>query len=391
MRYFIVFSFIIFLLTGCNATAPKLEQKVVIPSPVSLANHALFKLQPVPSEQEIFSLPEAEQIKFLEKYNSSISQGKRADKIIADYLEYSVSNFTYDGKTFTATEALNQQHGNCVSLAILTQAYANLAGLETSFREVSTYPIFKKEQDLVLVSSHFNTKLFAPKIETESQETDKNWIQILRAGTVVDYFPEQSTIYLGNAKYPSLVAKFYANLATEALLKEDFNLSYSFTKEAFKFTPHNPELINLLAILHRRAGDTDTAKKLFEFALKYEMVSSNLIASYKYLADKLGDKKLEQRLETKLEKSAKTPFDYLQVAIKATKKEQFSKAKQILNAIIKHYPYLPEPHFELAKVHYLQNRHDLAKIALEEAIKMSDSQEKTGMYEAKLKSLELTL
>jgi len=382
-----VFLFITFLLTGCNSTQSKPKEKVAIPSPISLANHSLFKLQPVPDEQEIFSLPETEQTKFLEKFNISISQGKRADKIIADYLEYSVSNFTYDGKTFTATEALNQQHGNCVSLAILTQAYANLAGLETSFREVSTYPIFKKEKDLVLVSSHFNTKLFAPKEDPE----DKDWIQILRAGTVVDYFPEQSTIYLGNAKYPSLVAKFYANLATEALLKEDFDLSYSFAAEAFKFTPRNPELINLLAILHRRAGDIATAKKLFEFALKHKMVSSNLIASYRYLADQLSDTKLEKRLETELEKAAKTPFDHLQIAIKAMNKRQFNKAKNILNAIIKYYPYLPEPHFELAKLHYLQNHHDLAKAALEEAIKMSDSQEKTGMYEAKLKSLELTL
>ena len=117
-------------------------------------------MQPIPNEQEIFSLPEAEQKKFIEKFNRSISQGKRADKIIADYLEYAVSNFTYDGKTFTATEAFKQQYGNGVSLAILTQAYANLAGLETSFREVSSYPIFKKEKDLVLVSTHFNTKLF---------------------------------------------------------------------------------------------------------------------------------------------------------------------------------------------------------------------------------------
>ena len=386
MRYLFVFLFITFLLTGCNSTQSKPEE-VATPSAISLANPTLFQLQPVLKEQEIFSLPDAEQKRFIEKFNNSISQGERADKIIADYLEYSVSNFNYDGKTFTATETFKQQYGNCVSLAVLTQAYENLAGIEKSFREVSTYPIFKKEKDLVLVSSHFNTKLFAPKEESE----DKNWIQIIRAGTVVDYFPEQSTIYIGNAKYPTLVAKFYANLATEALLKEDFNLSYSLTREAFKFTPHNPELINLLAILHRRAGDTDTAKKLFEFAFKHEMVSSNLIASYRYLADKLGDKKLEKRLEAELEKTAKTPFDYLQVAIKATKKEQFSKAKRILNAIIKHYPYLPEPHFELAKVHYLQNRHDLAKISLEEAIKMSDSQNKTGMYEAKLKSLELTL
>ncbi|MEQ3512239.1 hypothetical protein ABMY35_02545 [Pseudoalteromonas sp. BZB3] len=387
MRYLIVCFFIIPLLLGCNSTQPKPEQKIVIPSPISLANHTLFKSQPVPSEQEIFSLPETEQTKFLEKYNQLILKGVRADTAISKYLESSIDGFTYDGETLTATVAFSKQAGNCVSLAVLTQAYANIAGIETSFREVSTYPIFKKEKDLMLVSSHFNTKLFAPKEEPE----DENWIEIIRAGTVVDYFPQQNTFYVGNAKYSSLVAKFYANLATEALIKEDFDLSYSFTSEAFKFTPHNPELINLLAILHRRAGDTDTAKKLFEFALEHELLSSNLIASYRYLATQLGDAELEERLETELERVAKTPFDYLQVAIKATNKKQFSKAKRILNSIIEHYPYLPEPHFELAKVHYLQGHHDLAKVALEEAIKMSDSQEKTGMYEAKLKSLELTL
>lgn len=387
MRYLIAFFFISFLLTGCKSTRSKPEEKVVIPSPVSLVNHTLFNPQSVPNEQEIFSLPEDEQAKFLESFNTSTSQGKRADIFIADYLEYSVSNFTYDGKTFTAAEAFNQQHGNCVSLAILTQAYANLAGLDTGFREVSTYPIFKKEKDLVLVSSHFNTKLFAPIEEPE----DKNWIQILRAGTVVDYFPEQNTIYLGNAKYPSLVAKFYANLATEALLKEDFDLSYSHAIEAFKFTPHNPELINLMAVLHRRAGDIDTAKKLFEFALKYELTSSNLIASYRFLASQLGDINLVDRLDNEMEKAAKTPFDYLQIARKAIKRKNFKKAEMLYNAIIAQYPYLPEPHFELAKMLYLKNQPRLAKAALEEAIRMSDSQEKEGIYKAKLKSLELTL
>ncbi|RXE93269.1 tetratricopeptide repeat protein [Pseudoalteromonas phenolica] len=365
MRYLFVFLFITFLLTGCNSTQSKSEEKVAIPSPISLANHALFKLEPVPNEKEIFSLPKAEQAKFLEKYNQLILKGVRADTAISQYLESSIDGFTYDGETLTATDALSKQAGNCVSLAILTQAYANLAGIETSFREVSTYPIFKKEQDLLLVSSHFNTKLFAPKDDAE----EKDWIEIIRKGTVVDYFPQQNTFYVGNAHYPSLVAKFYANLASEALIKGNFDLSYSLANEAFKFTPHNPELINLLAIQHRRVGDTDTAKKLFEFATEHKLVSSNLIASYRFLANQLGDTVLVDKLEVELEKTAKTPFDFLQIAIKATNKAQFSKAKRLLNAVIKHYPYLPEPHFELAKIYYLQNHHDLAKVALEEAIK----------------------
>lgn len=384
MRYLFVFLFIFFLLTGCNATPSK--EKVAIPSPISLANHTLFKLQPVPTEEEIFFLPESEQKKFLSKYNKYISKGIRADRAISLYLESAIDDFTYDGETYIAEDAYKKQHGNCVSLAILTQAYANIVGVETSFREISTYPIFKKEQDILLVSSHFNTKLIAPK---ESQDT--NWIDIIRAGTIVDYFPQQNTFYIGNAKYPSLVSKFYANLATDALIKSDFDLSYSLVSEALKFTPNNPELINLLAILHRRAGDSSTAKRIFEFAVKHDLTSSNLIASYRFLATLLGDFELVNQLDNEMEKAAKTPFDYLQIAINSTNRKQYYKAKEILKTIINHYPYLPEPHFQLAKIHYLQNNYDLAKAALEEAIKMADSQEKAGMYEAKLKSLELTL
>ena len=319
-------------------------------------------------------------------YDQRLKEGIRADLAIYQFLEKYVSNFTYDGSTFTALDTLKNKKGNCISLAVLTQALAKVANIETSFREVSTYPIYKKEQDLLLVSSHFSTKLFAPK-----KEDDKKWIQAIRAGTVVDYFPEQSVFYLGNAKYPNLVAKFYVNLSTEALITENLDLSYSLAAEAFKYTPYNPELINLLAIIHRRAGDINTAKILFEFAIKHNYISSNLIASYSFLAKKLNDPKLERELEDKLELAAKTPFDFITIAQKAASKSRFKKAVNILNNIIEHYPYLPEPYFELAKVHYLQKRTDLACEALELAVAKSDTQEKTGMYEAKLKSLELTL
>ena len=383
-----MFLFITFIFTGCNTTPAPKPEKEPTPSPLTLVNPNLFKLISVPSEEEIFALPKAEKSKFLAEYNEYISQGLRADKAIERYLDSTMGYFSYDAETFTASESQSKQQGNCVSLAILTQAYANVAGVETGFREVSTYPIFKKEQDLLIVSTHFNTKLYAPK---ESEEKDKDWIQILRAGTVVDYFPQQNTFYLGNATYSNLVSKFYSNLATDALIDEHFNLSYSLINEALKFTPKNPELINLLAILHRRAGDTKTAEQLFQFAIQHNLTSSNLIASYRFLAAQQSNTDLVERLNEELEKAAKTPFDFLLIAKQSLEKKHFGKAKKILNKIIEQHPYLPEPYFELAKAHYLQNDHDLAKEALEKAIKMSDSQEKTGMYEAKLKSLELML
>lgn len=389
MKHFFIVLVTILVIAGCTSKSTLRDKYSELPSPITFANLSLFKVKNVPEESEIFKLPAAEQQRFLARYAEFLAQGLRADVAISKYLERSVSGFTYDGETLTANQALIKQQGNCVSLAILTQAYASLAGIDTTFLEVSTYPIFKKQHDLMLVSSHFSTKLFAPKQQNEQQ--DKNWIQIIRAGTVVDYFPEQSTFFIGNAKYQDLVSKYYSNLASEALLNNDYDLSFSLIQQAIKVTPYDPDVINFLAVLHRRVGDVNTAKHIFEFALEHNLVNSNLIASYRVLAIQLNDQMLVKKLELKLEETAATPFDYLEIANREIYYQNFNKAEKIIFGVIDKYSYLPEPYFALSKVYYLKGDNKTAAEYLQQAINKSDSQEKTGMYQAKLKSLELTL
>lgn len=384
MQYVMILLTLFVLLTGCKSNDIK-PPETPIPHINTLVNKNLFSLVPVPSEQDIFTLPLEEQTKFLNKYNALIEQGIRPDKALYLYLEDTVSNFSYKGGTFSAPEVLLQESGNCISLAVLTQSYAQLAGLKTTFREVSTFPIFKREDNIVLISSHFSTKLLAPKNE------EPEWITAIAAGTVVDYFPEQSTFYIGNAKYPSLVAKYYANLAAQALLKKNYDLSYSLTKAAFNFTPHNPELINLMAIIHRRAGDLETAKSIFEFALSHNLANNNLVSSYLFLAQQTKNHALVKRLEPLLDTTAKTPFDFIQVAQRALKNKQLYKSRKILKLLIENYSYLPEPYFEMARLYYLDEEHEKAKHFLEQAIRIADSKEKKARYQAKISSLQASL
>lgn len=375
---------------GCSLVSTKQPEDLKAQNALSLSNYQLLKLKPVPTESDIFSLPDAEKKKFLGAYNSFIDKGIRADKALYKYLENSLTGYTYDGNTHIANMSLDKQKGNCISLAILTQAYANIAGIETSFREVSTFPIFKKEKNLLLISSHFSTKLYAPKDDIGLPKNNSiKTFSFGRAGTIVDYFPQQSTFYVGNVQYPSLVAKFYANLSSIALVEEKLNLSFSLAIEALKFRPEDPELINLIAVIHRRAGDNNTAKKLFEFAVNNNLTSSNLFASYHYFAKSINDVELANKLALQLEKSAKTPFDFLQIARNEIKKSNFLKAEKIINSIIENHYYLPEPYFELARVRYLSGQKSSAKRPLEKAIQMSNSKEMIGLYESKLKALEL--
>ncbi|CAM4056874.1 tetratricopeptide repeat protein [Pseudoalteromonas byunsanensis] len=373
---------LILLLTGCKQTQ-KVEIKESLKKPSTLLNHTLFTRLDIENEASIFALPEAEQQKFINYAEEQKLKNIRADTIIANYLDSSLDRFSYDGATLNASHTLAKNEGNCISLAILTQAYANILGVETSFREVASMPIYKKQGQTILVSNHFKTKLYAPP-----EQDDKNWLYAIRPGTVIDYFPARDLVFVGSATYADLVAKYYANLATEALLAEQFDTSYSLVSQALEYAPYDPEMINLAAILHRRVGDTDTAKKLFEFAVNNQLVSSNLLYSYSYLAQQLSDTQLQEELEKKLLDNAKTPFDFLQLAEQEIAKERYFRAESLLKDLIATTPYIPEPYFALAKIYYLQDKKEKSAMYLQYAIEKSEDREKQGVYQAKLNTLK---
>lgn len=77
-----------------------------------------------------------------------------------------------------------------------------------------------------------------------------------------------------------MVAKFYSNLAADALAKEKLNTAYSFILQANKFTPNDAELFNMAGILHRRAGDLKTAEAIYQTAVNNNLSSINLIINY---------------------------------------------------------------------------------------------------------------
>jgi len=47
---------------------------------------------------------------------------------------------------------LNLAQGNCISLAVLTQSYAQTLGLKTSFQEMTSEPVYAQEDNLVYVA-----------------------------------------------------------------------------------------------------------------------------------------------------------------------------------------------------------------------------------------------
>ncbi|KZN37417.1 hypothetical protein N480_15015 [Pseudoalteromonas luteoviolacea S2607] len=367
---------IFFLLSACNIS--KEVPETTMPHVNTLFSENTFLPQPTIEESEIFLLSEQEQQKFMAYFNEEVNRGIRADKAVFNYLEQRLDQFTYDGETLTAQESLTRNEGNCISLAILTQAYANLAQVETTFREVGTIPVFRKDNNTILISNHFRTKLLAPKVTTSPNE-----FEIIRAGTVVDYFPAQDSFFIDTASYQDLVAKYYANKSVDALLDEQFDKSYSLLTKALNYTPYDPELINIAAVLHRRTGQQAQALEIFGYAKTHQLISQNLLANYLSLAKKQADHVLVEYLEASLDSSATTPFDKIQLAQRSAKKGKYNKAIKELKDVIIEAPYIPEPYFELARIYYAKGEIEMTERLLALAVEKSSDPEKRALFQAK--------
>ncbi|ESP91453.1 tetratricopeptide repeat protein [Pseudoalteromonas luteoviolacea] len=363
-------------LIACSST--KTSPVETIPPVEKLFNHAAFEHQPTIDEHDIFSLPKQEQHKFLTYYNAELNKGIRPDRAVLNYLEQRLDRFTFDGATLTARESLEKNEGNCISLAILTQAYASLAKIETTFREVGTVPVFRKNNNTILISNHFRTKLLAP-----SSSNAANQFEIIRAGTVVDYFPAQDSFFIDTASYDDLVAKYYANKAVDSLLDKNFNNSYSFLISALNYSPNDAELINVAAVLHRRRGLQNDALEIFKFADKHHLTSQNLISNYLSLAKTQEDTQLVNHLENLLDNSVSTPFDKIQLAQRSIRKGSYNKAIRELKEIIVETPYIPEPYFELARIYYTKGDIENTERLLALAIEKSSDPQKRSLFQAK--------
>ena len=65
----------------------------------------------------------------------------------------------------------------------------------------------------------------------------------------------------------SLVAKYYINIASKAIIDNHLNKAFVSALRAAKYDQSSAQINNLLAVLHRRAGDELAAEKFYQFAL----------------------------------------------------------------------------------------------------------------------------
>ena len=369
------------LMLGCVSHNDVVTSRVTVPFDWESDAYTLID---VPQVADILYLNDINKQHFLSFYNDPQNQTIGGHKRLAQYLERFLSGFTYRGDTYTADLASTEHAGNCLSLAILTKAYASLVGLKIEYRKVNSAPVYSRENGIVTMSSHVQTHVYAP-----ANKTSGNQYQFFFSKVIIDYFPASRSSLGGLVEDADFVSMYYQNLAAKALINKKFDAAYSLLAAAMALSPNNIETLNTLAVLYKKSGDHAFAESIYKYVLTQTKGSVRVLSNYVILLDENGrydEVAIYENKYTEIEDE--NPFSWYDIGNHAYDQKKYHQALSFFKKTTEMAPYLHESYFGQAKAYFQLGYTAKAKLAIRKATELAYTSKDKRLYNSKLQMLK---
>ncbi|MEP6504593.1 MAG: tetratricopeptide repeat protein [Betaproteobacteria bacterium] len=293
-------------------------------------------------------------------------------------LEYEAST------TRNASEAFAARQGNCLSLVIMTGAFAKAMGLTVTFQQVTTDDMWSRSGDLYFMSGHVNLQLERAFVDTVGK-FDRYSVY------TIDFMPQPETPYVHAHPIAekTVLAMYMNNRAAEALAVGQLDNAYWRAREAMKLDPKFLSSYNTLGVIYMHHGDKEDAEKVLHYALQLAPDNPRMLANYgealKRL-DRVAEAKAVQARLATIEPYP--PFYFYNRGQAAMKAGDMVAAREFFQKEIDREPDYHEFHYALAIADFGLGRIDEARrelaLAMEDAVKRTDH----DLYAAKLDRLK---
>ena len=381
---------ILMVLLGVSACATPVTPIEKAPDPLNWQQYYSTQgvpVVPVLNEHNVYALSETQRKRFLTWFEAPAQQHLLPHKRLAAYLENTLHGFSFSGSTHTAQEAAREAEGNCLSLAILTAAYARLANLEIKFQAVNSPPLYKKYGDLMLISSHVRTKILKPAVKDDS--TSENTLKISQGGIIIDYFPQFDNVTGGDVSGNGGTAMFYRNHVAQALIESRYAEAFWLADKALTLAPDDPENIAAMALTLRRLGRGEEADKLYQRSVEAGINNVTLLSNYgKHLQITGKYAQADEIDKLILDNEDDNPYAWVVLGHERLAAKQPRRAEALFKKALRLAPYLDDIYMGLASSYFLQGKRLLAEEALTRAYELAWDEKSKLQYEKKLSVLE---
>lgn len=287
-------------------------------------------------------------------------------------------------KTRSAAETYEAGAGNCLSLVIMTAAFARELGLPVLYQNVLVEQTWSRSGNIYFGSNHVNLTLGEKQAEflrTYTTSSNMLTIDFLRP-------KDAEKFHTHPLEEQDIVAMYMNNRAAEALAQDRIDDAYWWAREAVKSNARYITAYNTLAVVYQRRGDHALAEKVFVAALAREPENTVIMHNMVQALAALGKKGESDALKARLASIEPfPPFYYFNQGIKAMEKADYQLARTMFAKEVKRAPFYHEFHFWLAIAHWRLGEGGSAQDELKLALDTSTTSSSTQRYSAKLSQL----
>jgi Flp pilus assembly protein TadD len=356
-----------------------------LPPPPDFFNDALFAApaQPV-NIDHIFALNE-EMKRYVDVDIAPQLRSLGLQKGLLDAL-YSKQQLKleYDAeRTRTATEAFDARAGNCLSLVIMTAAFAKHLGMQVTYHSVYTDETWTRSNGTYFASGHVNLTLGRRWLDASSRDTAPAW--------TIDFLPPQDRRGQRSREIdePTVVAMYLNNRAAESLATGDLDAAYARARAAVVHAPGFLSAYNTLGVLYLRRAAPAAAQQVLAHVLQHDPSSTVAMANMVRTLAALGRADESAALAQRLARiDPEPPYHFFDLGQAALRQGDAATARRWFAKEVARAPYQHEFHFWLAVAEYQLGDVAGARTQLSLALSTSTTRHNQQLYAAKLDQLK---
>lgn len=289
----------------------------------------------------------------------------------------------YDSSTTrTAAEAFGARQGNCLSLVIMTGAFAKALDLRVTYQQVTIDDTWSRSDSMYFFSGHVNLVLEHYFIDTLDKADRANVYTI-------DFMPAEGKQTVRPISEATVLAMFMNNRAAEAMVRGQLDDAYWRARQAIQLDPQFFSSYNTLGVVYLRRNDPTRAERVLHYALAGHPDNARLLANYEQALRGLGRVAEADAVKGHLAAVEPTPpFYWFAQGQVALNQGDFVKARELFIKELDRAPDYHEFHYALAVADFQLDRLDEAR--REMALAMADSVRRSDyeIYAAKLDKLK---
>ncbi len=289
--------------------------------------------------------------------------------------------------TRNAAQAFAARSGNCLSLVIMTAAFAKELGLTVAYQKVFVDDTWARTGDIQLSIGHVNVTLGRRKTDqggvgyrvgVKPQESDS---------MTIDFLPSTDLRAVRTREIGEeiIVAMYMNNRAVEALAGGRTDDAYWWAREAVARTPGFLMAYNTLGAIYRHHGNPQQAEQVLSHLLEREPRNTQAMSNLIPVLNDLGRVEEAQRLAVRLQElDPDPPFSHFNRGMTAMRAGDLKTAKDEFAREVARAPDYHEFHFWLGIAYLNLGELKPARTHLTLAMQNSTTRRDHDLYAAKL-------